>query len=376
MNTFFSDNSAAFVSFEGRYLQEQSDPVAKACSAAINLIFSEVKRYDRICTFMPEYSGEVALKAIRSEGKGAALTHLLYFLTACVREVTMMSSEVRGFERDVLDRFGSEEVANDPSWGGWYSHYRDWIFNLLPYRKSAGLVADLADVRSEIDQAGAKIKQESAAMAKLAAEMAGEIQASASSEKESMLGDLKLFEERIEGYRAELEKHAKSYNFVNLSEAFKQLIGVKSDEVERYALGVGVAGFMALAAPVAAALIIRDGALGLSVNQAWSALATIKFVGLVGIELVLLYYFRITLKSFLLAKEQHANLSLRLALCQFIDGYCDFAGRTKEKGVSVMKGFEDLIFSPLPSHDSSLPPTIDGMDGIVKIAAALRPAKP
>lgn len=375
MDMFFSDRTGLLVDFQARNLQVKEDRMAPACSAAIDLILDAPERYDRECKFMPDYSGYIADRDFRRSGGRERLAFLLYFLTACVREVTMSSSEMTVKERDVLNGFRKPEIAQDPAWDGWYHFYEDFIFNLLPLREANHQLVGIAQRRDEIAQLESRIRGEAAAMAELSNELKSQMLTAAEEKKRVLLGELDSIEGRIDGYRDELKKHATNYNFVGLSNAFKELIKSKSYEIKRYGIGVGSMGAMALAAPITAAVLLKDGVFGWSASSAWSVLATMKFVGLVGIEVVLLYYFRITLKSFLLAKDQHANLSLRLALCQFIEGYCDFSEKTKDKGISVMKGFEDLIFSPLPANDKALPPTIDGIDGFVNIVAALKQGK-
>lgn len=375
MGMFFSENIAEFVEFQQRHLQVKEDLVASACSNALDLIVSALPRYDRECHFVPEYSGEAVLRAIRRESGRHRLVVILYFLTACVREVTMAASETTSRERDVLDRFKRAEIAADPAWDGWYEFYKDWIFNLLPARLTHAQLAGISQRRIEIAALDAKIKEESALAQELAHDLKAQMRASAAEQIESFTESLKDYGSRIDGYRAELSKLASDYNFVGLSHAFQALIKDKNVESWRYFGAMFLTGLLALSAPIAVAFWLEKGAFDGVMDGAWTALAVAKFVGIVGIEVVLLYFFRISLKSFLLAKDQHANLTLRLALCRFIEGYSDFSLRTKDKGVSVTKGFEDLIFSPLPANDKQIPATIDGMDGIVKIVAALKPGK-
>lgn len=372
---FFTENSARFVEFQERIAKMPDDPAASGCSSAISVILDDVDKYDRQCKYLPEVSGKSMIKAMAVRGNFQKLTFILYFLTACVREVTMSATNISAAEQHVLDHFRSAEVASIPAWDGWYSFFDDSIFNLMPLRMVSNQLAGISERRDEIASLGERIREESSVIRTLSESHKEEMRNAAEQETKSLLNELKGLSDRIDGYRGELSKIAENYNFVGLSHAFKGLINVKRSETLRYFLSVLATGLLALGAPVAAAFLVDKNTFDGVLVGAWSVLATIKFVGIVGFELVLLYFFRIALKSFLLAKDQQVNLSLRLALCQFIEGYSDFSEKARERGGGVVKGFEDLIFSPLPANERALPPTIDGMDGIVKIVAALKSGK-
>lgn len=369
---FFSDHKKLLADFRERRLGATEDDLVQACSAAINVVLAEVNRYDQACPFMLSQRSALAVKALTAEEGRHGVAMLLYFLTGCVREATMDSSEVTRYEQDVIDRFRSPSIAEDPAWDGWYGYYQDLVFNLLPLHKTARQLSEAASRRREVAEAEEHIKSSYSQITAFANDLKGEMREMADREKGLFFSDIHELEERILGYKEELGRHASNFNFVGLSHAFKGLIETKNEELERYAIGVFLAGFLALAVPVCVALLLTDGMLGWTHGQGWSSYAVMKAVGFLGIELLLLYYFRITLKSFLLAKDQKVDLTLRLALCQFIEGYRDFSLATKEKGLDVLSGFEGLIFSPLQAHDKNLPPTVDGVDGIAKIVAALR----
>ena len=96
-------------------------------------------------------------------------------------------------------------------------------------------------------------------------------------------------------------------------------------------------------------------------------------IALLGVEVVVLYFFRIALKSYLLARSQETNLQLRLALCSFIEGYLDFSAKASSRKADVgLQSFEALIFGNLPYDDPSLPATLDGIEQIAKILQSVK----
>lgn len=369
---YFSENSALIKGFQQRHLASGTGELYGACNAALDVVMNQVERYDERCKYLPKISGVTAVDHLRS-GRGAeSVAFLLYFFTASIREVTALERDRSSYEQSVLDRFRDVEIARSKAWGGWYKFYEDLIFNLLPLRMTEDYLGKISDGRDQIATVHASIKQADDELQGSFIKLKSALDEHAEGHKKSLFDEIGDISERVNGYRGELSKIASEYNFVGLSHAFKLLISKKDDEVRRaFKVVVGI-GVLALIAPAIVALTIGKNSFGGVLAGAWSALAVMKVVGFIGFEVVLLYYFRIALKSFLLVKDHRENLSLRLALCQFIEGYCDFAERVGKKGLSSIKGFEDLIFSPLPANDSNLPPTVDGVDGVARIIESLK----
>jgi hypothetical protein len=96
------------------------------------------------------------------------------------------------------------------------------------------------------------------------------------------------------------------------------------------------------------------------------------FIPFVSIEILLIYFFRISLYHFNANKAQILQLELRRSLCQFIEGYSDFSSKIKGKDATALDRFEALIFSGLAPTHETVPTTFDGLDQVEKLVAAIR----
>ncbi|WP_146096870.1 hypothetical protein [Xanthomonas arboricola] len=369
---FFSKNLVKIESIKNYINNEKFRDIYKITNICIDLIHNDIARYDNLCKHVPDEMGEIFLSRIKSDIDDKDVALSLFFLTACVREVTLQKPSRLAKEQDVLDFF--EEKSDHPSlyWDGFHGYYKDYINTLLPLKLAGNPIEKSQEIKFEIsrikgeteifrDELGIKID-----------EWREEIATSSLKAKNEALQELRELSEQIEEHKKQLKNLESEYNFVGLSHAFRKMLISKTAESRRYFYGMIFIGLTALLAPGMAIWLAKIGFFDASLSGNWSALSALKIIGIIGVEMILLYYFRISLKSFLLIKEQHSNLSLRLAICQFIEGYADFSKRSRDNGSDLMKGFENLIFSPLPSNDGSLPATIDGLESIAKIFESLK----
>lgn len=93
-----------------------------------------------------------------------------------------------------------------------------------------------------------------------------------------------------------------------------------------------------------------------------------SYLPLIGLEIILFYFFRIGLQNYLSIKGQIVQLKLRMNLCQFVESYIDFVNNKDkgDKGQRKLEKFESLIFSNLVVNPDSIPITLDGIDQIAK----------
>lgn len=103
----------------------------------------------------------------------------------------------------------------------------------------------------------------------------------------------------------------------------------------------------------------------------WAELSWQQMAVSIGLEFVLIYFFRITLHHYRAVQIQIMQLELRLSLCQFIQNYAEYAKEIKTNDKEVLEKFESLIFSNIVPNDEK----IGLFDGIEQISSLIKEFK-
>lgn len=161
-------------------------------------------------------------------------------------------------------------------------------------------------------------------------------------------------------------------NFVGLD---KGLLDLKTSRSERKkgltdlvrGFGVAMAAIPVLAAVSHAVLMLRWD-FKFDVNS--TILFTVPFIA---IELVMLYFFRLSYSQLASLESQIMQIDLRRSLVQFIESYSEFSTKIKEKDKDALEKFESVIFSNIMSSDDKIPSTFDGVEQLAGLVKALKP---
>lgn len=338
MSKLFSDNLEyinAYHSVLAEAVFEAEDQKRKVSLLlpVLSHIALSAEEYDQTTKVTSKDIGDGFVRIIRSRSiDGLSLQRLFYLTARLVRESTLRRSNYVSSEQDILDFFyGPAARLNAED-----AQQADYIQFHIPHRL-------LEYVSSSVSHLEARL-------------------ASWSSNAYSTTDAL---EQRINGHRSELLKIEKDFNFVGLASAFKKLNREKRQQKWWSFASVIFLGMVAIAIPV---FFLADSEI-LKIGDIWGPNSLAKLIGGLAIEIIILYFFRVVLRSYLVIRSQITSLDLRYALCAFIEGYSDFA---KAKGAASLSGFESLIFSALPQDDASLPATIDWLDQVTKLVAEAR----
>ena len=93
---------------------------------------------------------------------------------------------------------------------------------------------------------------------------------------------------------------------------------------------------------------------------------------ILGLEFVLIYFFRVVLTHYNSIQTQIMQIELRQSLCQFIQSYADYAKEIKEKDGGSLEKFENLIFSSILSTPDKVPSTFDGLEQLSNLIKNLK----
>jgi len=168
----------------------------------------------------------------------------------------------------------------------------------------------------------------------------------------------------VERLEAILDEQKKGFNFVGISDGFRQLSSEKQTS-KKWIFGfLLVIGLLILSVPIFN-IVVHFFA---SQTNKWSDISWQQALTNVGLELLLIYFFRVALYQYRAVQSQIMQLELRKSLCQFIQNYAEYAKEIKENDGVVLDKFENLIFSSIVASDDKIPTTFDGMEQIAKLA--------
>ena len=157
--------------------------------------------------------------------------------------------------------------------------------------------------------------------------------------------------EKVKQLSDTLKNLEQGFNFVALSDGFSRMLNEKKESKESILQLLFLIAVIISAIP--AYKFLSDG----GANLTWQQIAISA-----GLELVLIYFFRVVLFHYRTVQTQIMQLDLRLSLCQFIQSYAEYAKEIKTNDKDALDKFENLIFSSILSSDEKIPNTFDGLE--------------
>jgi hypothetical protein len=173
-------------------------------------------------------------------------------------------------------------------------------------------------------------------------------------------------EQRVNALEDKLKGYENAYNYVGLYQGFSNLRDSK--DVEK-----GMAFKFLVALGICLVLVPLLKVVGMIGNSDDLAKELFSIAALLALELMLIYFFRITLQNFRSIKSQMLQIDLRMTLCQFINSYVEFASDARKSDKDLLTRFEQVIFSGIVAEDSLIPSTFDGLEQVAKIVDSLKP---
>ncbi len=337
---FFSSRERLIQAYaEALRLHGSDDRRAQLLLSALKVFLDSPEEYDEYAPLTTSWIGSSLESLLVNKGfSEESIRRALSMSARIIRESTLRRSAWNSAEREILDFFLEDKFSLE----GDERLEADYIRYALP--------------RSVVEEILVRVQ---------------DAERSAMHTKEGLIKGTSELEKRIEGHRTELEKLSSEFNFVGLSAAFARLLEVKSSEKRAAFHALLLFGLLAVVFPM---FLLARSVYGEGVDQVgalWSPSHAFGIIAAAGLEVVLLYFFRVALKNYQAAKAQITNLQLRNALCAFIEGYSEFRTRMG-KDKDLLSGFEGLIFSALPVDGSSLPATLDGVGDLAELVRELR----
>ncbi|MFJ5427693.1 hypothetical protein ACIPUP_00800 [Pectobacterium actinidiae] len=253
-----------------------------------------------------------------------------------------------------------------------------WMLNGEQFIKLKSIVSDFESIRNDINEMFSKsksdvtdiIKNETLSSIKAIKDSYYEAQKEINNKGTAIENLVKKVADNlieIEAYEKRVSDIRSEYNFVGLSSGFNKIKEKKESELNNSEIQhKNLFGCVFIAPIITIALHFMNSSF---FPKDFSAL----FVALpfVTIELVLVYFFRLSYLESKAIRTQLIQIELRLSLCAFIDGYVDYRKKNNLEVANVLNSFDSLIFSPIQINDSNIPSMFDGTDALADLAGKI-----
>ncbi|MBA6096379.1 hypothetical protein H4C80_04360 [Pseudomonas juntendi] len=172
-------------------------------------------------------------------------------------------------------------------------------------------------------------------------------------------------EARVQALADKLKTYETAFNFVGLYAGFQ---GMKTAKVVERRWNFGyliLLGFLLLLPFAVKVYLMYRGEEGLKFD-------TVGLATLAGLELLLLYFFRVALQNFKSIKAQLLQIDLRMTLCQFVQSYAEYSKDARSVSPGLLERFEQVVFSGIVNDESAIPSTFDGLDKLAELVGRIR----
>ncbi|ANH98978.1 hypothetical protein A8L59_16665 [Pseudomonas koreensis] len=172
-------------------------------------------------------------------------------------------------------------------------------------------------------------------------------------------------EKRVNVLKEKLDKYKQAFNFVGLNEGFRRLRVQKRVESLVSLSWLFLLGTVMLSPPVYKMYCTLFGTPEIKVDTYFA-------LTVLGFELLLAYFFRVGLHGYRAIKAQLIQIDLRMALCQFIQEYANYAKGIRKESPELLDRFDQLIFSGIVNSEGAIPSTFDGLDHVANLLDKLK----
>lgn len=177
-------------------------------------------------------------------------------------------------------------------------------------------------------------------------------------------------ETTVKSFQTSLDAQETAFNFVGLHEGFNELAKTKRAEL------FWLRGFMTFFGLLLVLPILVELYFVYEHRDQFGAIQPIFLIMTsvfsLSLTVLLVYFFRISVRSTDSCKAQLLQVELRKTLCRFIQSYATYSKDIKEKNPESLSKFESLIFSGIVSNEEKLPSTFDGVDQFANFVKAMR----
>lgn len=189
---------------------------------------------------------------------------------------------------------------------------------------------------------------------------------------EQVENDISSRMNRLEELKETIIKLTSEYNFAALKQGYANLAKQKKFEKKMAVLCMLIFGLMAIMAASIKLLSLLDF-LPIEIIFSDREDKIIFYISIVGLTILFLYFFRISMINFHNVKSELNQINLRVNLCMFIESYIEFKKDQEDK--ELMNKFENIVFSNITSSNKNNISAFDDLDKLIKLIQAVNPQK-
>lgn len=181
---------------------------------------------------------------------------------------------------------------------------------------------------------------------------------------------------KVEKLAGTLEKQKTAFNFIGLYDGFNNLSEIKNNQKKATYYFSIFLGFLLILIPFLSIILqshmgfwVSDTVFDFKTLTVTSQFNWVKILPVLGLEFILIYFFRIVLNRLNILQTEIVQIELRKSLCQFIQEYAKYAKELREQSssdgqekVNLLEKFENIIFSNILSQPEKVPGTFDGLE--------------
>ncbi|MGJ7248900.1 hypothetical protein [Morganella morganii] len=189
---------------------------------------------------------------------------------------------------------------------------------------------------------------------------------------EQVENDISARMNRLKELKETIIKLTSEYNFAALKQGYANLARQKIREKNMAIFCMLIFGSMAIMAASIKLLNLLDF-LPVKIVFPEKEEKVIFYISIIGLTILFLYFFRISMINFNNIRTELNQISLRVNLCMFIESYIDFKKDQEDK--ELMNKFENIVFSNISSSNKNNISAFDDLDKLVKLIQAVNPQK-
>ncbi|MCP5267074.1 MAG: hypothetical protein H6934_13230 [Burkholderiaceae bacterium] len=331
--------------------ESDSTAVTKSLLQIIELMISHAAQFDEYCPANIEWIGAHFMSAVRefpdvaADKRSAAIASDFTFAFRFLSELEFTQPTTPSFEIQRIGNFIDENLQN-------FSQNDQQQIAFSRYQMPVQVAKRLLN-----DPAIAEFRKFS------------ETVKAATTLKADWDAELDRRQKHVDSIKEGLKDATSSYNFVGLVDGFRHLAAAKKTE-RQVAFWSAIALGLVMVAPPAgqiAYVLAHIDTINLKKGVLLYTLPTI-----LAIEVILIYLFRVVLAHFRSVKAQDLQLDLRIALCQFVQSYAEYAAQVKKDDPNALARFEAVVFSSLVAESEGIPSTFDGVEHLTNLIKSIR----